>query len=128
MISQGYHRILWILVAIALAAGSLSAPGKANAPIETAPLVAAIVHHGDSAEEAEGSGHIHDDGASDEHRPGHLHGDGQLDHSHEKPAVLASAVRVVALPGANWLLTAFATLNLQTPRRLDRPPRRNAVR
>lgn len=128
MISQGYHRILWILIAVALAAGSLSAPGKAYAPVEIAPLVEAVVHHADSGDEAEGSVHVHDDGASDEPRTGHSHGDGQVDHSHEKPAMLTSAVRVVASSGRNWLPTAFATLNLQTPRKLDRPPRPNAVR
>ncbi len=129
MLSQGYHRILWRLVAVALAAGALSAPGKAyDAPVETAPLAAETVRHADHGEEATRDGHVHDDGAPHEPRSGHLHGDGSADHSHEKPAVLASAARVIAPLGANWLPSAFGTLNLQTPRRLNRPPRPSAAR
>jgi hypothetical protein len=123
--SNRVHRaILCIVVAVAMAFGSLLPHATHSPSHDPAALAAAEAErHAQLEAEIAEHGHSHGDGEEHEQVAGHSHGHNPADHSHETPTTPPGSAPVVPALVRTWVPMPPQTAHIGARYRLERPPR-----
>lgn len=115
--------VLCLVIALALAFGSLPRHGALSLPQQ---LVAFVPAEAERHAQAEAGivehGHSHDEAGAHGQSTGHSYGHDPADHSHETPGTSSVVLAVSPMPARAWVLMPPDSAHLDPSYRLDRPP------
>jgi hypothetical protein len=123
-----HSSVFRLVIVVTMALGMLLSPIGSSASHNPMALADAEAYgHAELAAQSGAHGHSHDNDVTGEQSPGHAPGHNPADHTHETASVLPCFAQPMLQASRTWVSWPLAFGDLETPFRLERPPRQIVI-